>query len=173
MAVYISGQLFGSLAGIFWSEFMGLKLQGELILEKGDIWKVISNEGMGVFIFIFFMLLLSNPNTTFIENELTGYMSITFFYHIARSFAPFSNTTLNPAFTLALAIQYATKGQFGSLKNCWAWLIGDIIGCIVATYFYTIIYEPIVRELRDIRRREENFESMHEEEDELSRKSIA
>ena len=59
---------------------------------------------MGVFIFIYFMLLLSNPNTTFIENELTGFMSVTIFYYIARSFAPFANSTLNPAFTIGICI---------------------------------------------------------------------
>lgn len=42
-------------------------MQPELVLEEGgDVWKVISNESMGIFIFIFFLLLLSNPNTTFI-----------------------------------------------------------------------------------------------------------
>ena len=103
------------------------------------------------------MLMLSNPNTTFIENELTGYMSITIFYFIARSFAPFAASTLNPAFTLALGFHYGTKGNWTTFGNCWAWLIGDIIGCLCATYFYQLLYEPIVRELREIRRREENF----------------
>lgn len=101
---------------------------------------MISNEGMGVFIFIFFMLLLSNPNTTFIENELTGYLSIAIFYHIARSFAPSAGLAINPAATLALSIQYASRGNWTTLSNCWAWLIGDLIGCILATYFYEKIY---------------------------------
>jgi glycerol uptake facilitator-like aquaporin len=80
-------------------------------------------------------------------------MSIAIFYLIARAFAHFAYSTLNPAFTLAMTIQYATKGNWTSFANCWAWFLGDLIGCIIAIYFYELIYEPIVRELRDIRRR--------------------
>lgn len=121
----------------------------ELILNDWrDILRVISNEAMGVFIFIFFMLMLSNPNTTFIENELTGYLSIAIFYHIARSFAPFAGLAINPAVSLALSIQYASKGDWDSLSNCYAWFLGDLIGCILATYFYDKLYEPIVVNLR-------------------------
>ena len=73
--------------------------------------------------------------------------------------------------TLAVAIQYATKGKWDSLENCWAWLLGDLVGCLLATYFYTFVYEPIVVQLREIKRKSENFESVTEEED-LSSKSI-
>jgi hypothetical protein len=34
------------------------------------------------------------------------------------------------------------------MANCWAWLLGDIIGGLLATYFYANIYEPIVVQLR-------------------------
>ncbi len=79
------------------------------------MFRVITNEGMGIFILILFLLLLSNPNTTFIESELSGYMSIAIFYFIARSFAPFAGLTINPAVTVSLVIQYATKGEWKSL----------------------------------------------------------
>ena len=152
--LYLIAQFLGAFAGLFWCEFIGRGLQPEMLLvDSYDIGRVILNEGMGVFIFLFFMLMLSNPNTTFIENELTGYMSITFFYYIARSFAPFANSTLNPIFTIALGFQYGTKDKWETLGNCWAWIIGDIIGCLCAIYFYQLIYEPIVRELREIRRK--------------------
>ena len=126
---------------------------------------------MGIFILILFLLLLSNPNTTFIESELSGYMSIAIFYFIARSFAPFAGLAINPAVTISLVIQYATKGQWQSLQHCWAWLLGDVIGCLLATYFYEYIYKPIVIQLREIRRLSENFESVTNEEG-LSNKSL-
>lgn len=67
LPIYLLAQLLGAIAGLFWSELIGRDLLPELRLnESGDVWKVISNEGMGVFIFILFMLILSNPNTTFI-----------------------------------------------------------------------------------------------------------
>lgn len=89
----------------------------ELIFKEGtiDIFRVISNEAMGVFILILFLLLLSNPNTTFIESELTGYLSIALFYFIARSFAPYAGLAINTAITLSVGIHYASKGKWESL----------------------------------------------------------
>jgi glycerol uptake facilitator-like aquaporin len=55
---------------------------------------------------------------------------------------------INPAITIIVAIQYATKGQMDSLINCWAWLLGDVIGCVAATFFYDKLYEPIINQLR-------------------------
>lgn len=120
---------------------------------------------MGVFILVLFTLLLSNPNTSFIDSELSGYISIAIFYHIARSFAPLAGLVINPAFTLALSIQHAIRGEWGSLQNCWAWLLGDVLGCLLATLFYTHVYEPIIKEIREIKRKSENFESLTEESD--------
>jgi glycerol uptake facilitator-like aquaporin len=108
---------------------------------------------MGVFILVLFTLLLSNPNTSFIESELSGYISIAIFYHIARSFAPLAGLVINPALTLALAVQYAVRGSYGSLANCWVWLLGDLLGCLLATLFYTHVYEPIIKEIREIKRK--------------------
>ena len=104
----------------------------------------------------------SNPNTTFIESELSGYISIAIFYHIARSFAPRAGLVINPAITIALSIQLAVRGKWGSLGDCWAWLLGDLLGCLLATLFYGHLYEPIIKEIREIRRKTENFESITE-----------
>lgn len=106
---------------------------------------IITNEVMGIFILVLFTLLLSNPNTTFIESELSGYLSIAIFYHIAKSFAPIAGLVINPAVTLSLAIQYAIAGKYSSIQNCWAWLLGDLVGCLIAVTFYTHIYEPIIK----------------------------
>lgn len=100
---------------------------------------------MGVFILVLFTLLLSNPNTTFIENELSGYLSIAIFYHIARSFAPLAGFLINPAVTVAVGIYRAINGDHTGISTCWKWIIGDILGCIFAVAFYTHIYEPIIK----------------------------
>lgn len=66
-ATYTAGQVLGAITGLLWSEFIGRALLPELILNDWrDTLRVISNEAMGVFIFIFFLMMLSNPNTTFI-----------------------------------------------------------------------------------------------------------
>lgn len=108
---YLLAQLLGALAGIFWSDVLGHRHLDPLIVNGGEeIFRVISNEAMGIFILVLFTLLLSNPNTSFIESELSGYLSIAIFYHIARSYAPLAGLLINPAVTLALAIQYAIRG---------------------------------------------------------------
>lgn len=64
---YLLSQLAGAAAAIAWSEFIGHPLlQPLLIKDSMDYFKVISNETMGIFILVLFLLLLSNPNTTFI-----------------------------------------------------------------------------------------------------------
>ena len=108
---------------------------------------------MGVFILVLFTLLLSNPNTTFIDSELSGYISIAIFYHIARSFAPLAGLLINPAITLCLSIFYAMIGKTQSIHNCWVWLIGDMLGCVLASLFYKNLYEPIIKELRELKRK--------------------
>lgn len=57
------------------------------------------------------MLQVSNPNTTFIENEISGFFSIAVFYYIARSYAPAAGLCVNSALSIVLALQYATKGD--------------------------------------------------------------
>jgi glycerol uptake facilitator-like aquaporin len=146
---YIPAQILGAFAGLAWAEFLGHKVMKELEINGGDeIFKIMANETMGIFILVLFTLLLSNPNTTFIESELSGYISIAIFYHIARSFAPIAGVLINPAVTISISIQYAIAGKFASLSNCWVWLLGDIFGCIIAVLFYTNIYEPIIKEIR-------------------------
>jgi len=160
---YFLAQFLAALSALFWCDVLGHKRLSPLELGGGaDIFKVVSNETMGIFILVLFTLILSNPNTTFIESELSGYISIAIFYHIARSFAPLAGLVINPAVTLGLAVQQAFWGKWGSLENCWAWLLGDLLGCLLATGFYTHVYEPIIKEIREIRRKTENFESITE-----------
>ena len=173
--VYLAAQVLGALAGLFWSGFLGHKQLSTMELEGGmATFRVISNEAMGVFFFVLFMLMLSNPNTTFIDDELSGYASIVIFYHIARSFAPLAGLVINPAVTLASAIRYATKGQVGPIANCWAWLFGDFVGVILACFFYEQLFEPIVRTIRVIKRKSEPSGSFFEENDDedISHKHI-
>jgi len=69
------------------------------------------------------------------------------------TFAPLAGLLINPAVTLAVAIQDASSGQWISIKNCWIWLLGDFVGCFLATIFYDMIFEPIIYELRSIKRK--------------------
>ena len=98
--------------------------------------RVVLAEIIGTFILVFFVLQISNPNTTFIENELSAFMFIGTFVYIGRRFAPTSGCSINIAVILSSAILLATKGDYDSLKYCPLWVIGDIIGAIIGTAFY-------------------------------------
>lgn len=105
---YIIAQILGSVAAISWSCLLGHKQFSALVIdENSNLLKIVANESVGIFILILFLLLISNPNTTFIESELSGYLSIAIFYHIARSFAPLAGLVINPAITIVVAFQYA------------------------------------------------------------------
>ena len=66
---YLIAQIVGASAAISWSSFLGHKQLNPLVIDSSlDVFKIISNEAMGIFIFVLFLLLLSNPNTTFIES---------------------------------------------------------------------------------------------------------
>jgi hypothetical protein len=47
-----------------------------------------------------------------------------------------------------VAVQYALQGNTDSIANVWAWILGDLLGCLAATLFYDKLYEPIVCQLR-------------------------
>lgn len=67
MLCYIPAQLLGAIAAIAISDILGHKKMEELTLD-GGVFRILANESMGVFILVLFTLLLSNPNTTFIES---------------------------------------------------------------------------------------------------------
>ncbi len=55
---------------------------------------------------------MSNPNTTFIENELSGFVAIIIFVHIARVYAVFSFNAVNPAILFCSSFMSGTKGNW-------------------------------------------------------------
>ncbi len=95
----------------------------------------------GTFILVFFILQISNPNTTFIDNELSGYMFIVFFVHTARKYAPSSHECINSMIALSFAtISFIEKGDAEGLLYCLLWIAGDLLGTIVAIIFYEKLF---------------------------------
>ena len=93
-----------------------------------------------MFIFVFFFLQTANPNTTFIDNEVCGYLAVAVFYYAGLAFAPFPHLCINPAVTVALSLQRLWIGDSEPLKWMWVWLLGDVVGCLLATSFYGYVY---------------------------------
>lgn len=64
--------------------------------------------------------------------------------YLGRRFAVSSYTALNAWITLSRAIIGVWKNDWEGLQFYLLWLIGDIIGCLLATYFYNFVAEPCI-----------------------------
>lgn len=62
--------------------------------------------------------------------------------YIGRKYAPSSGTALNAAITLSRAVLGIWYNDWEGLKYYGLWLIGDVLGCLLATYFYNYLLEP-------------------------------
>lgn len=118
--------------------------------------QVIASEAIGVFILVFFILEISNPNTTFIDNELSGYLFIVLFVHAGRRAAISSNRCINWMIAVPLAIASAFKGNFKGLPYSLLWVVGDTLGTFLAVLFYEKLFEPNVAYLRELKRTHQN-----------------
>lgn len=96
---------------------------------------------IGSFILIFFILQISNPNTTFIDNELSGYMFIVFFIHTARKYAPSSHETINSTIVVSFSlVSFIETGNAEGLMYSLLWFAGDFLGTIIAIIFYEKLF---------------------------------
>ena len=66
--------------------------------------RLMVGECLGTFILIFFLMHLSNPNTSFIETEIEGYIIIGLYVYIARRFTPLSGMSINIIISLVFAV---------------------------------------------------------------------
>lgn len=64
--------------------------------------------------------------------------------YIGRKYAPTSGTALNAAITLARAVLGIYYNDWEGVRYYFLWLIGDIIGCLIATLFYNYLLEPSI-----------------------------
>lgn len=107
LPLYYIAQFLGAIIAIVYSELINDFKPMPLMPEEQDVvscFRVVGSEMFGTFLLVFFILQISNPNTTFIDNELSGYMFIVVFVHTARKYAPYSHECINSmiAFTFAL-----------------------------------------------------------------------
>lgn len=68
--------------------------------------------------------------------------------YIGRRYAPTSGTALNAWITLSRAIIGVFYCNFEGLKYFYLWAIGDVIGCLLATWFYNRVMEPCIVHMR-------------------------
>jgi glycerol uptake facilitator-like aquaporin len=113
---------------------------------------------MGTFVMVFFILQITNPNTTFIENEMSGFLSIVIFVYLGIMLSPLASFFIN--FLMILAVDIVASifdGDHSGWSWAWAFLTGEILGAIGATLFYDKLFEPVINKLRQVRRDSINF----------------
>jgi glycerol uptake facilitator-like aquaporin len=84
-------------------------------------------------------------------------MFIVLFIHIGRRFAPSSKCVINSMIVLICAIiPAAQKKNYDGLKYCMLWIIGDLLGTLLAIAFYEKVFVPNVKHLRALKREQQN-----------------
>lgn len=159
LAVYLVAQMAGAMLAMLLAEVInGTNIPAPIPYEETvkECFRVILAEIMGTFILVFSLLQISNPNTTFIDNELSGFIFIVAFIHIGRQFAP-PGCIVNPALILCASIMAVLReSDYDGLKYCGLWIVGDLIGAVGATYFYDKFFEPNVEMIREHKRNAES-----------------
>lgn len=105
---------------------------------------------MGTVLMVFFILQITNPNTTFIENEISGFLSIVIFFYLAIVLSP--NTRSFALNIVIILVKNLGSSIFIQNHDGWRWiwlyLLGEIAGVIIGTYMYDKLFEPIIKNLR-------------------------
>ena len=99
---------------------------------------------MGVFVLIILVLQVVGPNTIYTTKKFSRYLYIAFMVYIGRKFAPTSGTALNACITISRALMGIWYADWNGLKYYGLWLIGDIVGCLLATCLYNQVVEPCI-----------------------------
>lgn len=148
--VLVLGQIIGTfMGGSLGYALNGVKEHGFLPVDtsQGYLIRLVVGECIGSFILVFFMMHLSNPNTSFIETEIEGYLIIGLYVYIARRFTPLSGMSINVGISTVFAILADLEnGEVDQFRYIYIYFAGDIVGTILATFFYDYVYEPLACE---------------------------
>jgi glycerol uptake facilitator-like aquaporin len=104
-------------------------------MHNWSILQVIISESIGVFILIFF-ILYGTGSYSFIQNNGAKYVYIAIFVYIGRKFAASSANQINLALTFSQAFVGLFECDFRGFKFLIAWIIGDMIGVLLAATLY-------------------------------------
>jgi len=106
------------------------------------------SECMGVFILCLLVLQVVGPNTSYTTNKLSKYMFIGFMIYVGRRYAISSYTALNAWITLSRAMIGIWKDNWQGLAYFPLWIMGDILGCLLAVMVYNMVVEPCILHTR-------------------------
>lgn len=107
----------------------------------GLVIEAILSEALGMFILIFFILYGTGPYS-FIPTAGAKYFYIAVFVYIGRKFAASSGNQINIALTLSQAFVGMLRCNFTGFYYALAWLLGDLMGVILASLLYLKLVEP-------------------------------
>lgn len=84
---------------------------------------------------------------------MSGFLSIVIFVYLGIMLCPLGTYFINFAIIFSVSITASIfDGDHSGWTWSWAFLIGEVIGAVSATLFYDIMFEPIIKKLREVRR---------------------
>jgi glycerol uptake facilitator-like aquaporin len=145
LIIEIIAQFSGAIAGAFLSVLWLSKVnspysQSDTFL---DVSRDLISEALGTFIFVCAVLIMRTPETSYNkENKLMIFGVIAFAFYFSEGFASRSGGYLNPALSLGLElVQSIQESSLKYLTNFYVYLIGPLLGCIVAPVFFLKIWK--------------------------------
>lgn len=106
---------------------------------------------LGSFLLVIFYLIIMSYSTR-IESNFYSYLLVPLVYYCARMYPTiyrrltYQFTALNPSTVLANQIFYGVKyGTWGALNEYWAFIIGPLLGTVVASFLFSFLLLPIHR----------------------------
>lgn len=103
----------------------------------------ILSEFIGTMIFVCTILIVIHSNTDFTPNTFMCWVTIAVALFFSRHFAIHTGGCLNPA--VAIGLQLSTglvMGNWHPLANCWVFILGPMLGALVAAIYYDLVYVP-------------------------------
>ena len=109
-----------------------------------------------MFILVFFMLMLSHPNTTFVDVELEAYVVIVMVVFLGRKYAVLTQAVaLNIGLAVVIAVcALIQTGESRQFQYMYIYFIPDILATVLATLFFDHVYEPVLKRQRVQNKRE-------------------
>ena len=114
-------------------------------------------ESIGTFLFVFFILLVTNETTTFSNNTFTTWATIAGALYLGRHYAVRSGGCLNPGVAVGMELSKVIfeNNKQDIFKRCWVFIIGPALGGYLAGVFFDKYLKTFTRMKEEIKRQQE------------------
>lgn len=90
------------------------------------------------------VLKISGPNTNYNSGTIDKFAIVGVFAYLCGMFCPSSSASGNLGFVFGRSLLGLFFCNMDGFKYCWLWVVGDILGCVIAVQLYNCVIEPHV-----------------------------